>query len=269
MNTLTYWLQNEGVTILFIILGAVVLYFGASKLIGLIVAQLVKNRYQGQHRKDIEKRQKTLVSLVLHIWRIVVVIVAVISIFKVIFPSLDLAPLFASAGIIGIAIAFGSQTLVKDLLTGIFIVAENQYRVGDVVEINTSEGRVERVGTRSTILRDTEGNVHYIPNGSIVRVINKTMGYSRVHFSLSLASGTDLAKAQKIIDKAGAKLAEEPEWKKKIIEAPQFDSVEALTKNAVEVVIVGKVQPSDQWSVTSELRRRLLEAFTKAGIELG
>jgi small conductance mechanosensitive channel len=269
MDTFNHWMEKDGVAIAFIIIGASLFYFIGGKIVSLLIAQIVKRKNHGQPRKDIEKRQHTLMSLVVNVWRTAVVVTALLSIFKILFPALNLSPLFASAGIVGIAIAFGSQTLVKDFLTGLFIVSENQYRVGDVVEINGAKGRVEQLGTRSTVIRDSDGNVHYLPNGSIVHVVNMTMGYSRVNFSLLLANSSDLAKVTKLINKTGQSLADDPEWKRKIIDAPQFDAIQTFTKSSIEVSVVGKVQPSDQWKVTAEMRQRLLEAFTKAGIELG
>lgn len=266
MDMFNQWIEKDGVAVSFIILGAALLYFFGSKIVALLVKQLVKGKERGQPRKDIEKRQQTLGSLSISIWRIVVVAVAVVSIFKTLFPAIDLSPLFAGAGIIGIAVAFGSQAIVKDFLTGLFIVSENQYRVGDVVEINGAEGKVEHLGTRSTIIRDADGSVHYIPNGSIAHVVNKTMGYSRVNFTLSLASGADLDKAISTINQVGDTLAAEDSWKKKIIDAPQFYAIDNFTASAVAVTIVGKVQPSDQWRVTAEMRRRLLEEFEKNNI---
>ena len=268
MDTLTQWLNHDGFSILFIIIGAVILYYVGSKLVDFFTKKIVQGKGRAMPRKDIEKRQKTLANLTVAIWRGAVIIVGVVSIFKLLFPAIDLSPLFASAGIVGIAVAFGSQTLVKDLLTGIFIVTENQYRVGDVVEINGAEGKVEHVGTRSTIIRDFDGNVHYLPNGSIIHVVNKTMGYSRVNFTLSLASGADLDKAISSINQIGDTLAADADWKKKIIDAPQFESIGTFSASSVDITVVGKVQPSDQWKVTAEMRRRLLEEFEKNDIPL-
>ena len=264
MEILNHWIQNDGVAIVFIAVGATIIYLIGEKLIALLIKQAVKGKGRGQPRKDIEKRQKTLVGLSVNMWRIVVIAVAGISAMRIAFPAIDFSPLFASAGIVGVAIAFGSQTLVKDFITGLFIVSENQYRVGDVVEINSAEGRVEQVGARSTVIRDFDGNVHYLPNGSIVHVVNKTMGYSRVNFTLSVSTETDLDKAIKLINTTGSKLAEEEAWSHMVIEAPQFDSIKNFSKSAIEISIVGKVQPSDQWKVTAEMRRRLLSTFADA-----
>ena len=268
MEWLNKWIQNEGLQALFIAAGALVIYYIGSKLLSIVVAHLVKGRLRKVNKIDIEKRRKTLGSLVNAIWRIIVIVTAVVSILRIFFPALDFTPLFASAGIVGVAIAFGSQALVKDFLTGVFIITENQYRVGDYVKINDADGRVEHISTRSTVIRDDNGNVHYLPNGSIVHVINKTMGYSKVHFTLILDAETDLDAAISVINQVGDKLAESDKWKAKILSPPQFSAIGAISGKSIEVTIVGKTQPSDQWAVTAEMRKRLLRAFEKYEIKL-
>ena len=163
-------------------------------------------------------------------------------------------------------IGFGSQSLVKDFLTGIFIISENQYRVGDVVDIMGSVGTVERVGTRSTVIRDRDGSVHYIPNGTIQKVINKTMGYSMTRFSIDVAADTDIDKAVKLINNVGETLMSDPAWKRKIIDAPQFVAIGQVTEKSIELIISGKTMPSDQWSVTLEMRNRLMVALDKKDV---
>jgi small conductance mechanosensitive channel len=198
-----------------------------------------------------------------------VVAVAAFGILTVLFGTINLAPLFASAGIIGVAIGFGSQSLVKDFLSGIFIISENQYRVGDIIDIDGNSGTVERIGTRSTVIRDADGNVHYFPNGTIQHVINKTMGYSMARFSIGVHPSTDLDAVIELINETGKKLATEEKWKNKIINPPAFESLAEFTQATVSIVVSGKTQPSDQWSVTAEMRRRLLVTFEKNKIELG
>lgn len=268
MEWLQRWLENEGIQAGFLILGGLIVYYLGSKLLGVVIKQVVRGKLRKASKLDIEKRQKTLMNLAQAIWRILVIVIVALSIFKIFFPAIDLTPLFASAGIVGIAIAFGSQQLVKDFLTGIFIVTENQYRVGDYVTINDADGRVEHIGTRSTVIRDDNGNVHYLPNGSIIHVVNKTMGYSKVHFKLLLDASTDLDAAISVINQVGDTLFENEKWKPKILSAPQFSSVGALTGSSIEVTITGKTQPSDQWSVTAEMRKRLIKAFEKHEIKL-
>lgn len=272
------WLINHGMgwvvsqqflNLVSIILGSIAVYYIVKLFITKGIRHIIRStaKHRAWHRKDIEKREETLVQLMKSFWLIIMIAYVMAMIANKIF-GFDLSPLFASAGIIGVAIGFGSQSLVKDFLSGVFIIAENQYRVGDVVDIMGSAGTVERVGTRSTVIRDTDGNVHYIPNGTIQKVINKTMGYSISRFVLNVAPETDIAEVTQIIDSVGAKLAKEASWKKKIIEPPKFVAVGEITGRSVEITVSGKTMPSDQWAVTSEMRSRLLKAFEKEKISL-
>ena len=252
-----------------IIIGSIIVYYLGRILISWAIKHMfsASAKYRSWNHKDIEKRQKTLSQLIHSFWRIIVIAYMAAMIANKLF-LFDLSPLFASAGIIGVALGFGAQSLVKDFLSGVFIITENQYRVGDIVDIMGAAGTVERVGTRSTVIRDSDGNVHYIPNGTIQHVINKTMGYSVSRFVLQLDPGVDIANATEIINKAGRQLAGETAWKKKIIDPPKFVAVGDITGRSVELTISGKTQPSDQWAVTSEMRRRLLQQFEEHDIAL-
>jgi small-conductance mechanosensitive channel len=269
MKKLTDLVSKNALEVLVIIIITLIFYVIGTMILRILVKNAVeRTRQRTWHRKDVEKRQKTLVSLFVNIWRMLVVATAAIVLLRLLFPTIDYAPLFASAGIIGVAIGFGSQALVKDFLSGIFIISENQYRVGDIIDINGSTGTVERIGTRSTVIRDADGNVHYFPNGSIQHVINKTMGYSMARFTIGVHPSNELEEIITIINEAGQKLAAEEKWKNKIIDAPSFESIGEFTPSTVNLLISGKTQPSDQWSVTAEMRRRLLVAFEKKKIEL-
>lgn len=265
------WLAEHAGDFALIAAVALVAYFAGTRVVALIVKRAVKGaRHRSWHKKDIEKRQKTLVSLFTSIWRLVIIITALYATLRVFNPNItsDLAPLFASAGIIGIALGFGAQSLIKDFLSGIFIISENQYRVGDIIDIEGFGGTVERIGTRSTVIRDVEGNVHYFPNGMIQHVINKTMGFSMARFTMLLHPETDVDDVSEIIDAVGKGLAEEDKWKDKILDAPAFVSVGEITGSSIEVIVAGKTQPSDQWGVVAEMRRRLLEEFEQQSIRL-
>lgn len=269
MDTLTrMFYDGHGWDIVTTLLIAVAIYLIGALFIGRIVNRIVQARGRNWHRKDVEKREKTLTHMFAILWRVIVFTGAGFSIFQVIFPGVSLAPLFASAGILGVALGFGAQSLVRDFLSGIFIISENQYRVGDVIDIQGSAGTVERVGARSTVLRDADGNVHYFPNGTIQHVINKTMGYSVARFYIGVASSSDLDEVIELINKTGASLAAEEKWKAKIITAPSFDSVSDFTANDITLLVSGKTQPSDQWSVVSEMRQRLFFEFEKKKIKL-
>lgn len=252
-----------------LIVGAV-LYWVGPMLVNWLMSHVLVTHYQRTlHKKDLEKRQRTLASLFTNVWRILVVIGTAYYIFTLFFDAKALAPLFASAGIIGVAFGFGAQSLVKDFLSGVFIISENQYRVGDIIEIEGFGGTVERIGVRSTVIRDVDGNVHYFPNGMVQHVINKTMGYSMARFSVSVSPDTDIDSVAKIIDEAGLKLAGEEAWKNRILEAPHFVMMGDFNATAVNLIVSGKTQPSDQWAVVAEMRLRLLEAFEQEGVNIG
>ena len=271
MNTLPKWNFETVLDGLLIGVISIAIYYAGRIIISRLVNHAVAGAGKGRkwHVKDVEKRQNTLVALFKTIWQILVITITAAILLQHFFPSISFAPLFASAGIIGVAFGFGAQSLVKDFLSGIFIISENQYRVGDVIDIEGSSGTVERIGIRSTVIRDADGNVHYFPNGMIQHVINKTMGYSMARFSILLDPSTDIDAVSELINTIGTELAGETDWKRKIITAPHFVSVGEFTATSVSINISAKTQPSDQWSVTSEMRRRILDAFEKEKILLG
>ena len=249
-------------------------YWLGPLIINWLMTHIFVTHYQRTlHKKDLKKRQRTLGGMFTNVWRIIVVVIALYFILQAVIGKEQaftlLAPLFASAGIIGVALGFGAQSLVKDFISGIFIISENQYRVGDVIEIEGFGGTVERIGVRSTVIRDVDGNVHFFPNGMVQHIINKTMGYSMARFTLAVAPDTDIDKVAKIIDKIGLKLASEEKWKDKVLEAPRYVMMGEFTATAINLIVSGKTQPSDQWSVTAEMRRRILEKFDQEGIEIG
>ena len=250
------------------------LYWVGPMVVNWLMTNVFVTHYQRTlHRKDLEKRQRTLTAMFTNVWRILVVAislyfasVAIVGEEKA--PTL-FAPLFASAGIIGVAIGFGAQSIVKDFLSGIFIITENQYRVGDIIEIDGASGTVEQIGVRSTVLRDVDGNVHYVPNGMVQHVINKTMGYSVSRFMVSVSPDTDIETAAKLINRIGLKLMKEDSWKDKILEATHYVMMCEFSSTAVNLIVSGKTQPSDQWAVTAEMRQRILESFERENIVIG
>ena len=256
--------------IIIIIIVAIALYWVGPRVVMWLTRHAFVTTYQRTlPKKDLEKRHKTLGGLFANVWRIIVVVIAGYAIFTHFFNSEALAPLFASAGIIGVAFGFGAQSLVKDFLSGVFIISENQYRVGDIIEIDGFGGTVERIGVRSTVIRDVEGNVHFFPNGVVQHVINKTMGYSKVYFTITVAPDTNISTASDIINRIGEEISGEEKWQRKVIEPPHFDILGDFNASSISLVVSGKTQPSDQWALTAEMRRRILREFEKEHIELG
>lgn len=261
-----FWIQHDGVQIVLILaVAAIVAHFGV-QLLSSIVRRTVGRIKTDISEDDIKKRQDTITSLFGTMLRVLVWVTAGFSVLRRV--GIDPAPLLASAGILGVALGFGSQSLVKDLLSGLFIIIENQYRVGDVVDIEGAAGTVEQITIRSTVIRDIEGNVHYLPNGTVMHVINKTMGFSKVSFSVTVSAETNVDSLTAIINEVGEKLAADDKWKDKVLEPPHFINIGAMTDTTLEARIVGKTPPSKQWSVTSEMRKRLLAAFKKHKVQL-
>jgi small conductance mechanosensitive channel len=182
--------------------------------------------------------------------------------------GIDIAPIIASAGILGIALGFGSQTLVKDFLSGIFMILEDQYGVGDVVDLDETSGSVEAVGLRVTRLRDINGTVWYVRNGEIIRVGNKSQGWARAVIDVSVSYEQDIGQVLDLLEEAANELWEDEEWRELILEAPEVWGVEALSADAVVVRVVVKTQPLKQWNVARELRARIKARFDEHDVEL-
>lgn len=265
------WFNQHITGIIVILITGFLAYWIGGKILSILVKRAVKtSRHREWHRKDIEKRQKTLGQVVTNIWHIFIVVVVGVALFRQAVDQADtfLAPLFASAGIVGVALGFGAQSIVKDFLAGLFVIGENQYRVGDIVTLGDASGTVERIGSRTTVIRDVDGNVHYLPNGTITHIVNKTMGYSMARFVITISPSSDVKKVSMIIDRVGKEIASEEKWKTKILEPPAFVSVGEFSGTSLEIIVAGKTQPSDQWAVIAEMRGRLLAEFEQTDIEL-
>ncbi|MEY2571039.1 MAG: moderate conductance mechanosensitive channel, partial [Acidimicrobiaceae bacterium] len=183
--------------------------------------------------------------------------------------DVNLGPLIASAGIAGVAIGFGAQTLVKDFLTGIFMLIEDQYGVGDLVDLGPASGTIEGVNLRTTRVRDVQGVLWHIPNGQIERVGNKSQLWARALIDLQVGYNADLRRAEAVIQEVAEGLYQEPEWEPMLLEPPEVWGVEALAPDGVSIRLVIKTKPAEQFKVMRELRIRLKERFdVEDGIEI-
>ncbi len=182
--------------------------------------------------------------------------------------TFNIGPLIASAGIIGVALGFGSQALVKDFLSGIFMILEDQYGVGDDVDLGEASGIVEAVGLRVTRLRDLEGTVWYVRNGEILRVGNKSHGWARSVIDVDIAYGEDIGRVRTLLAEAGRSLMSSPEYKDLILEEPTVWGVEALSANSVVVRIVVKTKPGMQFKVGRALREAIKTTLDRHHIEM-
>jgi small-conductance mechanosensitive channel len=182
--------------------------------------------------------------------------------------GVNLGPLIAGAGIAGVALGFGAQSLVKDFLSGIFMLVEDQYGVGDIVDLGDATGTVEAVTLRTTRIRSVEGTVWHVPNGMIDRVGNMSQQWARALLDVEVAYGSDIDDAQDVIKNVADGVAHDPEWRRRILEAPEVWGIESLGPDAISIRLVVKTRPGDQFPVMRELRRRLSEAFLREGIEM-
>jgi Small-conductance mechanosensitive channel len=263
------WASEHFIKVLLTIIFGYIIYRIGSIIIRTAVRAIVRaSKERAWAKKDIEKRQRTLVSIACAIWKFLATLIIVLTICEELFPSTSFSALIASLGVVGVAIGFGSQSLVKDFLSGMFIISENQYRVGDIIDINNASGKVERIGTRSTTIRDLNGNVHFIPNGIITHVVNKTMGHSDVNFDIKISCDNDISKVINLINKVGMKLASDPIWKDKALEPPHVERISDLTGNLITITITGKTLPASQWNVASVMRLRMIEEFKKEKIKI-
>jgi small conductance mechanosensitive channel len=239
----------------------------------ILLTKLVRNIVKQTVRHDLfpsetdrKKRLQTLDGLVGTIVKIVVWVVVVVMLINEL--GINTGPLIASAGIIGIVVGFGAQTLIKDFTSGLFIIAENQYRVGDTIEINDITGVVEQITIRTTVLRDINGYLHHIPNGSIEVTTNMTMDYAKLHENITVDTDTDIEQLEHVINHVGEQLAAKPELHKLIVEAPKFVRVTGFNNEGLAIKIIGKTTPGDQWKVQGEFYKQLKKAFEKHHIKV-
>jgi len=182
--------------------------------------------------------------------------------------GVDIAPIVASAGIIGIALGFGSQTLVKDFLSGIFMIFEDQYGVGDVVDLGEASGTVEAVSLRVTRLRDVNGTVWYVRNGEILRVGNMSQNWARSVLDVNVGYREDLVRVRQVLRDIAHDLWEDEDFRGQIIEEPEVWGVESITPEGVVVRVTLKTAPMEQWAIAREMRERILARFAYEGIEI-
>jgi moderate conductance mechanosensitive channel len=213
-----------------------------------------------------EQRARTLVSLLRSIGRVVIAVITLFTVLGAL--GLNLGPLLAGAGVVGLAISFGAQSLVKDVISGLFILLENQFGVGDVVRLEGVSGVVERMTLRVVMLRDTHGVVHIVPNGQIKKVSNLTRGWARVVLDVAVSQREDPDRVIAVMEEVGAGFWADERWKPLMLEAPEVPGIEAFGDSGPTIRLTVRTLPLKQWEVARELRRRLKHRFAAEGIEI-
>ena len=260
------WFIETGIRVVVIIAIAVVAYLVLKYLIPKFIRRLISRRMAGEPDTEIKKRIDTLSSILVTIMGITVLIIAILTILPEF--GVNITTLIAAIGVGGLAIAFAAQNLIRDFITGFFILFEDQYRIGDVVTIAGITGTVEEVGLRRTILRDIDAKVHSIPNGKVEVSTNYTKKYSRVNLNISVGYGENLDKVIETINRICQEMAEDPKWKEDFISTPAVLRVDNLGDSGIDIKILGDTQPARQWAVMGELRLRVKNTFDNEGIEI-
>ncbi len=183
--------------------------------------------------------------------------------------DIDLLPLVAGTSIVGVALGFGAQNIVKDFLAGMFMMLEDQYGVGDVIDFEQATGTVEAVGLRTTRLRDINGTVWYVRNGEVVRVGNKSQGYAQVVLDVPIAASVDIDAASAALREVADEMHAEDEWASVFIGEPDVQGVESITRYETVLRLVVRVRPLEQWRTARELRRRIRDRLERLDIEAG
>ncbi len=265
LNSVLDWISTKGLTIAVVFLIAEVANHFTKKIISRAVDRLLAKRHYPTEQ-DRRQRARTLKGMFsagarIGIWAVAIFIIMVQL-------GANIGAIVAGAGFLGLAFGIGAQSLIKDVLTGIFIIIENQYRVGDIVELNGQGGQVVDITMRITQLRDLDGNAHFIPNGEIKHSINKSLGYSKINLTIGVAYDTDVDKVEKVINDTGLDLMKDSKFNKLIEEQPKFARVDSFDGLGLNIKVFGKVKPGKQWEVAGEFRRRLKKAFEKSKIDV-
>ena len=213
------------------------------------------------------QRTETLGSILRSISSFVVLAVAGSMVMSEV--GLDLTPIVASAGILGVAVGFGAQNLVRDVLAGMFMLLEDQYGVGDVIDVGPASGTVEAVTLRTTRLRDIDGTVWHVRNGEIARVGNRSQGWARALLDVPVLGASDLDAVREIALQAAAQLGEDPEWAGRVLGEAEVWGLEQARAAGLVVRIALTTAPLERWAVERELRERIVVALSARGVELG
>jgi len=259
------WLLTHGLKIAAIVVIAYLANFFAKVFIERLVRKLVPPQHFLTPEAE-KKREDTLIRIISGFSVVAIWVIAVLMALQEL--GLAIGPLLATLGIAGLAVGFGGQYLIRDIIAGLFIIIENQYRIGDVVCFDKTCGLVEDISLRKTVLRDLDGKVHHIPHGEVKITSNLSKDFARVNLNIGVDYSSDLEKVIEVVNRVGREVSEDPAFKDDIIKTPEFMKVDDFGDSAIIIKIFGETKPLKQWGITAELRKRIKIAFDKEGIEI-
>ena len=262
LEAVGHWLITTGLQLVLIVVGLLI----AQKAAGLIISRILDGVARRKEDVEYQKRTDTLKSVVRYLVSSVLFAIAVMMILGQL--GIEIGPILAAAGVVGLAVGFGAQNLVKDVLGGFFILLEDQIRVGDVVDVSGHSGVVEQISLRMVTLRDLAGNVHYVRNGLIDVVTNMTKEYSRYVFDIGVAYREDVDEVMKVVQQLDKELREDPEFGDDILAPIEILGVDQFADSAVVIKARTTTRPIQQWRIGREFNRRMKRRFDELGIEI-
>ena len=260
------WFIEHGLNIIIILVIGFVLWVILKQTLPRLIRRAMAKPRRGESREGMTRRANTLQGVFMGLGRVIIILLVIFMILSEL--DVSIGPILAGLGVAGIAVGFGAQYLIRDLIAGIFVLMENQYRVGDVAKVADVIGLVEEVNLRKTVLRDLDGIVHHVPNGEIRVASNYSRHFSRVNLDISVAYDTDLDFAIDVINRICREMAEEEEWKPLFQTVPQVLRVNKLGDSGIDIKITGDVKPLEQWRIMGQLRLRIKRTFDAEGIEI-
>ena len=263
-KTISSWLTTSGIKVIAILITVIILS-QMSKWIEKWLERFIREKDPLQ-AVEAKKRAQTLGKNLRHALLTVIAFIAVLMILGEL--GIQLGPLLATAGIGAVALGFGAQSLVKDVISGFFIILENQYRIGDAIDVAGVSGLVESVSLRKTVLRDLEGRVHTIPNGEIKVVTNLSKEWSRALVDIGISYREDIDHIITLLSEIGKELANEEPYKSAILEPMEILGVEQFKESEIIIRMIVKTVPLKQWEISRELRRRIKNRFDEKGIQI-
>lgn len=255
----------HGARILIVLAVGFILSKIAKKFIGKAVRVAVKPDRFSSKEAEIQ-RENTLIRIFSATIGVTITTIVVIMILQEL--GVMVGPLLAGAGIVGLAFGFGGQYVIRDIIAGLFIILENQYRIGDIVRFDNIEGNVEDISLRMVTIRDMDGTVHHVPHGEVKIVSNLSKNFARVNLDIGVSYRSNLEHVIKVVNQIGTELAGDDQWKPFIIKPPQFLRVSDFGESAIIIKILGETVPHRQGEVSGEFRKRIKMAFDKEGIEI-
>ena len=250
------------------IVAVLIIAFILTRLLKLVSRHLGELSNRQNLPSSIRSQQlRTLSSVIYSVGVIVIIFISAMQVLPLL--GINMGPLLASAGIAGLAIGFGAQALVKDFINGFFILAENQYDIGDTVRIAAVQGVVESMTLRRTVLRDSDGTVHTVPSSEIRVVSNLTRDWTQINLHVSVAYGADSERVIGLLKQVGDEMASDPRFADMIVARPEVAGIEKVSGNEVDYLMLVKTKPGSQFAIRRELRRRIKSCFEKNNIEPG